>query len=81
LKIAIDEAVANGIPLDQPTLGHLWFLEDLCLFYLLIPLCLFIVRQSRPMKDYVNRWLRSPFALLALGFYATRYAADRSSVG
>jgi len=54
------ELIAQGFPIDKPTLGHLWFLYYLCFFYLLIPLCDFLVRYSLKSEDRVKRWLVSP---------------------
>ena len=54
------ELIAQGFPIDKPTLGHLWFLYYLCFFYLLIPLCDFLVRVSLKFEDSVKRWLVSP---------------------
>lgn len=54
------ELIAQGFPIDKPTLGHLWFLYYLCFFYLLIPLCDFLVRISLKFEDDVKRWLVSP---------------------
>lgn len=54
------ELIAKGFPIDKPTLGHLWFLYYLCFFYLLIPLCDFLVRYSLRYHDHVRQWLMSP---------------------
>lgn len=58
------ELIAAGFPIDKPTLGHLWFLYYLCFFYLLIPLCDFLVRVSLKFEDSVKRWLVSPLLLV-----------------
>lgn len=68
LRTAIQERVSQGIPLDQPSLAHLWFLEYLCLFYLLIPLCMGLVDWLRQAQSRVDAFLQSPFAIVALGF-------------
>ena len=60
------EMVAKGIRVDKPTLGHLWFLYYLCFFYLLIPLCRFLVRCSLRFEDSLRRWMASPLLLLPL---------------
>jgi peptidoglycan/LPS O-acetylase OafA/YrhL len=52
---------------DQPSLGHLWFLYYLCYFYLLIPLCRFLARQSLRIEDRLKRWLASPLLLPVFG--------------
>jgi peptidoglycan/LPS O-acetylase OafA/YrhL len=56
---------------DQPSLGHLWFLYYLCYYYLLIPLCGFLARQSLKIQDRLKRWLASPFLLLAFALYTS----------
>ena len=56
---------------DQPTLGHLWFLYYLCYFYLLIPVCRFLVRQSLKIEDRLKRWLASPFLLPVFALYTS----------
>lgn len=58
------ELIAQGFPIDKPTLGHLWFLYYLCFFYLLIPLCDFLVRYSLRYEDRVKQWLVSPVLLM-----------------
>ncbi len=63
LKVLIQELTANGVQVGEPTLGHLWFLEYLCIFYLLIPLCRAIVKWSLPVEDRIRRWLDSPYVL------------------
>lgn len=60
------DMAARGIRVDSPTLGHLWFLYFLCFFYLLIPLCRFLVRHSLRFEDQFKRWVVSPF--LPIGF-------------
>lgn len=59
------ELVARGFPIDEPSLGHLWFLYYLCFFYLLIPLCDFLVRLSHKLEDTVKQWLVSPLLPVA----------------
>lgn len=58
------ELIAQGFPIEKPTLGHLWFLYYLCFFYLLIPVCDFLVRVSLKFEDRVQRWLVSPLLLV-----------------
>jgi glucan biosynthesis protein C len=58
-----------GIPVDQPALGHLWFLYYLCYFYLLIPVCRFLVRSSLPFEPALGRLLASPLCLILLGLF------------
>jgi glucan biosynthesis protein C len=64
-----DELAAKGFPIGRPMLGHLWFLYYLCFFYLLIPLCRFLVRQSLKFEDRLRRWLASPLLLVAIALY------------
>ena len=59
------ELIAQGFPIDKPTLGHLWFLYYLCFFYLLIPLCAFLVRSSLRYQRQVTQWLTSPLLPMA----------------
>lgn len=44
LEIIAAEMQAAGMPTDQPSLGHLWFLHYLMYFYLLIPICFVVSR-------------------------------------
>lgn len=69
LRMLGQEIAAKGVPTSQPMLGHLWFLYYLCFFYLLIPVCRFLVDQSRVFEARVKRWLVSPFPLVAFGLY------------
>ncbi len=64
-----DEMAAKGVPVGRPMLGHLWFLYYLCFFYLLIPVCRFLVRWSLQFEDRLKRWLASPFLLGAFALY------------
>jgi glucan biosynthesis protein C len=64
-----EELIAKGFPVGRPMLGHLWFLYYLCFFYLLIPLCRFLVRQSFKFEDRLRRWLASPLLLVAIALY------------
>jgi len=65
------DARAQGIPAGI-FLGHLWFLYYLCYFYLLIPLCRFLVKSSAPFEATIGRLLASPLALV---FFALCTAA------
>lgn len=64
-----EEMLAKGLPVGKPMLGHLWFLYYLCFFYLLIPVCRFLVRRSLRFESRLKRWLVSPFLLPALALY------------
>jgi peptidoglycan/LPS O-acetylase OafA/YrhL len=71
---ALDQKMrAMGAPQGQIPLVHLWFLYYLCYFYLLIPVCRFLVGGSLKYESRVKRGLQSPFtlALLSLGTAAT----------
>jgi glucans biosynthesis protein C len=68
-KALVQEMKVKGISIDKPTLGHLWFLYFLCFFYLLIPLCRFLVRYCLQFKDQLQRWLVSPLLLLPLALF------------
>lgn len=65
------ELLAAGAPPGQIPLGHLWFLYYLCWFYLLIPLCLLLVRVSRPLAAPIGRLFASPATVLLLGAVTT----------
>ena len=69
LKILGEELAAQGLPVEQPSLAHLWFLYYLCFFYLLIPLCRFLVRLSIKSEDRIRRWLNSPLLLAPLALF------------
>ena len=64
-----DELAAKGVPVGRPMLGHLWFLYYLCFFYLLIPVCRFLVKHSLRFEQRLKRWLVSPFLLLVFALY------------
>ena len=58
-----------GVPADTPALMHLWFLYYLCLFYLLIPLCQFLVKRSASIETRLRRLLASPAMLILFGLF------------
>ena len=64
------ELVAAGHPAGQPSPLHLWFLYYLLYFYLLIPLCRFLVAQGLRIGQGVQRLLAAPATLALLGLYA-----------
>ena len=64
MRTLIAELTAKGVAVGEPSLGHLWFLEYLCIFYLLIPLCRRVLKLSLRFEDRIKRWLESPLALL-----------------
>jgi len=65
------KAPPGGTPVTEPMLGHLWFLYYLCYFYLLIPACRFLARQSLRFEVRLKRWLASPLLLPAFGLYTS----------
>jgi peptidoglycan/LPS O-acetylase OafA/YrhL len=60
---------AKGAPQGELPLGHLWFLYYLCYFYLLIPVCRLLVRQSLRFEDRLRQWLDSPLLLVPFALY------------
>lgn len=74
--VALAQAMAARSPEaaaheGEPILGHLWFLYYLCYFYLLIPVCKWLVRASVPHARGIERWLASPRMLVAFAAYTT----------
>lgn len=65
------DLAAKGVPLDKPSLAHLWFLYYLCYFYLLIPLCVFLVKQSLRFETGFRKLLASPLLLVGLSLYTS----------
>jgi len=70
-KEMVAKAPAGTPPPDEPSLGHLWFLYYLCYFYLLIPVCRFLARQSLRIEDRLRRWLASPFLLPVFALFTS----------
>ena len=64
-----EEMVAKGASTDLPGPAHLWFLYYLCMFYLLIPLCRFLVLRTATFETQLKRWLTSPLLLVAFSLY------------
>ena len=64
LEIIRSEVVAANFPVDQPSLGHLWFLYYLMYFYLLIPFCFLLSRWSLTLN--AKPIVTSPFFYVAL---------------
>ena len=56
-----------GHPVDSVSLGHLWFLYYLCLFYLGIPAYRWLARQSLRFEAGVKKSMASPAVPLLLG--------------
>ena len=50
MNIIATEMSAAGMPTDQPSLGHLWFLYYLLYFYLLIPVCFVVSRWTTKLN-------------------------------
>jgi len=69
LRALGEELAAKGVPVREPGLAHLWFLYYLCFFYLLIPVCRFLVKHSLRFGDRLKRWISSPFLLFGFGLY------------
>ncbi len=69
LEIVGGELREAGFPTDQPSLAHLWFLNYLLYFYLMIPLCRAIVGLSTRIEAGVSRAITSPFAAVAFGLF------------
>ena len=67
------ELRAQGVPTDQASFLHLWFLYYLCWFYLLIPLCRFLVPRGRAAEAAIRTLLssRASIGLFALWTAAT----------
>lgn len=67
------EMSAAGLPMDQVSIGHLWFLYYLCYFYLMVPLARLLVEASRAREGAVHRLLGTSAApaVLALWTAAT----------
>ena len=66
-RIFVREAAAQGIPVTQLFIVHLWFLYYLCYFYLLIPACRLLVSASRAIDPGLRKLLASPAGFVALG--------------
>ena len=69
LKVLDRVMRAKGAPQGQMPLGHLWFLYYLCYFYLLIPLCRFLLTQSLRFENRLQRWLDSPLMLAPFALF------------
>jgi len=69
LGVLRDEIVAKGLPVGQPSLGHLWFLYYLCFFYLLIPVCRVLADGCQRHERGLRRLLASPACLVLLALY------------
>jgi peptidoglycan/LPS O-acetylase OafA/YrhL len=70
LRILGEELRAKGLPVEQPSPLHLWFLYYLLYFYLLIPLCAYLARRSASIGERIRKWLASPAAVVFFGLYA-----------
>jgi glucans biosynthesis protein C len=68
-RIFLSEAVAQGMAVDGLFVGHLWFLYYLCYFYLLIPLCRWMVSSSHAAGPRLRRFLASPAAFAVFGVF------------
>ncbi len=61
--------VAKGVRKGEIPLAHLWFLYYLCWFYLLIPVCRWLVAQSLRIEARLQGWLVSPWILPPLAAF------------
>ena len=61
------EMAAAGLPTDEPSLAHLWFLYYLLYFYLLIPLCHYGLRLVSGSQGVIDKCVASPFFFLLMG--------------
>ena len=68
-RIFLREAIAQGIPVNQLFIVHLWFLYYLCYFYLLVPVCRWLVAASRRIEPSLRKFLASPASFVAFGLY------------
>jgi len=68
-KIFAAEINAAGLPTDELSLGHLWFLYYLLFFYLLIPLCQKFVTTGVAQSPTFSRLVCSPWLYLVLSGY------------
>ena len=69
VRILFRDLAAGGLPIDQPSPGHLWFLYYLLYFYLLIPICRALVIASRRVAPGIGKLLGSAAMLPLLGLY------------
>ena len=69
LHIIGQELKAQGFPVDQPSILHLWFLLYLCYFYLLMPGCRWLAHASLRASGGIVAFLSSPLALVFLGLF------------
>jgi peptidoglycan/LPS O-acetylase OafA/YrhL len=69
IKIFSAEMNTAGMPTDQPSLGHLWFLYYLLFFYLLIPLCQKFAASTFARSSAFSSMVRSPWLYLVLSGY------------
>jgi len=70
IEILKAEVAAAGMPVDQPSLGHLWFLYYLLYFYLLIPLCMGLVWLLKKIDSGAGKAIASPLLFIPLVIYS-----------
>jgi glucan biosynthesis protein C len=63
------ELKAMGVPVDQPSIFHLWFLLYLCYFYVAMPVCEYISKRSLSSKQVIGAFLASPLSIGVLGLF------------
>jgi len=71
LGIIQQEMAAAGLPTNEPSLGHLWFLYYLLYFYLTIPLCHYFLRLISGYQEQLDRVIASPWFYLVLGLLSS----------
>lgn len=68
-EILSAEFTAAGLPVDQLSLGHLWFLYYLLFFYLTIPICQYLMALPVATSEPVKRLVKSPWLYLLLSTF------------
>jgi glucans biosynthesis protein C len=55
-----------GPDAERPSMAHLWFLYYLCMFYLMVPICRWVVRISLRYEESLRRRMAGPAAPIIL---------------
>lgn len=66
LDLVEAEMSAAGMPMNEPSFGHLWFLYYLLYFYLTIPFCRWLMSKLQPEQPWLDQVIASPFFSIAL---------------
>jgi len=69
MKIIAQEMAASGVQTGEPSIMHLWFLYYLLYFYLLIPVCRWLIKSSLHVERAIRQFLIAPTTLLIFGLY------------